>query len=71
MAGRKPMSVRISAHDRAGPGGNTANDAVQVAHPFKAAGGCQVNARHFFEGQIWARKQNAHMKWAFAISGLR
>ncbi len=36
----KPMSVRISAHDWA-PGGNTADDAVQMAHWFKAAG-CDV-----------------------------
>ena len=33
----KPMSVRISAHDWA-PGGNTADDAVQIARFFKAAG---------------------------------
>ena len=32
-----PMSVRISAHDWA-PGGNTDDDAVQIAHLFKAAG---------------------------------
>ena len=32
-----PMSVRISAHDWA-PGGNTADDAVQIARLFKAAG---------------------------------
>ena len=32
-----PMSVRISAHDWA-PGGNTADDAVAMAHLFKAAG---------------------------------
>jgi len=36
----KPMSVRISAHDWA-PGGNTADDAVQMARWFKAAG-CDV-----------------------------
>ncbi len=35
-----PMSVRISAHDWA-PGGNTDDDAVQIAHLFKAAG-CDV-----------------------------
>jgi len=35
-AGR-PMSVRISAHDWA-PGGNTADDAVEIARLFKAAG---------------------------------
>ena len=33
----RPMSVRISAHDWA-PGGNTADDAVQMARLFKAAG---------------------------------
>ena len=32
-----PMSVRISAHDWA-PGGNTADDAVQIARLFQAAG---------------------------------
>ena len=36
----KPMSVRLSAHDWA-PGGNTADDAVQMARWFKAAG-CDV-----------------------------
>ncbi len=35
-----PMSVRISAHDWA-PGGNTDDDAVQIARLFKAAG-CDV-----------------------------
>jgi anthraniloyl-CoA monooxygenase len=34
---RLPMSVRISAHDWA-PGGNTADDAVEIARLFKAAG---------------------------------
>jgi anthraniloyl-CoA monooxygenase len=33
----KPMSVRISAHDWA-PGGNTADDAVEIARFFKDAG---------------------------------
>ena len=33
---RLPMSVRISAHDWA-PGGNTADDAVEIARLFKAA----------------------------------
>jgi anthraniloyl-CoA monooxygenase len=33
----KPMSVRISAHDWV-PGGNTDDDAVQIAHMFKEAG---------------------------------
>jgi len=33
----KPMSVRISAHDWA-PGGNTDDDAVEIARLFKAAG---------------------------------
>ncbi|MDP3253145.1 MAG: bifunctional salicylyl-CoA 5-hydroxylase/oxidoreductase [Hydrogenophaga sp.] len=36
----KPFSVRISAHDWA-PGGNTPDDAVQIARLFKAAG-CDV-----------------------------
>ena len=35
--GDKPMSVRISAHDWA-PGGNTPDDAVEIARQFKAAG---------------------------------
>ena len=33
----RPMSVRISAHDWA-PGGNTPDDAVEIARQFKAAG---------------------------------
>jgi len=33
----KPMSVRISAHDWA-PGGNTPDDAVEIARQYKAAG---------------------------------
>ncbi len=33
----KPMSVRISAHDWV-PGGNTSDEAVEIAHLFKAAG---------------------------------
>ncbi|HTT37053.1 MAG TPA: bifunctional salicylyl-CoA 5-hydroxylase/oxidoreductase [Burkholderiales bacterium] len=33
----KPMSVRISAHDWA-PGGNTPDDAVEIARQFQAAG---------------------------------
>jgi anthraniloyl-CoA monooxygenase len=33
----KPMSVRISAHDWA-PGGNTHDDAIEIARQFKAAG---------------------------------
>jgi anthraniloyl-CoA monooxygenase len=33
----KPMSVRISAHDWA-PGGNTGDDAIEIARLFKAAG---------------------------------
>jgi anthraniloyl-CoA monooxygenase len=33
----KPMSVRISAHDWV-PGGNTADDAITIAHLFKNAG---------------------------------
>ncbi len=36
----RPMSVRISAHDWA-PGGNTPDDAVEIARMFKAAG-CDV-----------------------------
>jgi anthraniloyl-CoA monooxygenase len=38
----KPMSVRISAHDWA-PGGNTADDAVQIAKLFKAAGADMID----------------------------
>ncbi|HEX4885158.1 MAG TPA: bifunctional salicylyl-CoA 5-hydroxylase/oxidoreductase [Casimicrobiaceae bacterium] len=34
---QRPMSVRISAHDWA-PGGNTPDDAVEIARLFKAAG---------------------------------
>ncbi|HEY6894897.1 MAG TPA: bifunctional salicylyl-CoA 5-hydroxylase/oxidoreductase, partial [Rhodanobacteraceae bacterium] len=34
---RRPMSVRISAHDWA-PGGNTPDDAVEIARLFKGAG---------------------------------
>ena len=37
---QRPMSVRISAHDWA-PGGNTPDDAVEIARLFKAAG-CDV-----------------------------
>ncbi|MBU2286334.1 MAG: tRNA-dihydrouridine synthase, partial [Gammaproteobacteria bacterium] len=33
----RPMSVRISAHDWA-PGGNTADDAIEIARAFKDAG---------------------------------
>jgi anthraniloyl-CoA monooxygenase len=33
----RPISVRISAHDWA-PGGNTPDDAIQIARQFKAAG---------------------------------
>jgi anthraniloyl-CoA monooxygenase len=35
--GARPMSVRISAHDWA-PGGNTGDDAVEIARRFKGAG---------------------------------
>jgi anthraniloyl-CoA monooxygenase len=38
----KPMSVRISAHDWA-PGGNTDDDAVVIAHAFKAAGADMID----------------------------
>jgi anthraniloyl-CoA monooxygenase len=38
----KPMSVRISAHDWA-PGGNTPDDAVQIAGMFKAAGADMID----------------------------
>jgi anthraniloyl-CoA monooxygenase len=34
----KPMSVRISAHDWLGEKGNTADDAVEIARAFNAAG---------------------------------
>lgn len=39
---QKPISVRISAHDWA-PGGNTAEDAVVIAHLFKAAGADMID----------------------------
>ncbi|MCC6473743.1 MAG: bifunctional salicylyl-CoA 5-hydroxylase/oxidoreductase [Burkholderiales bacterium] len=39
---RKPMSVRISAHDWA-PGGNTGEDAVIIAQRFKAAGADMID----------------------------
>jgi anthraniloyl-CoA monooxygenase len=38
----KPMSVRISAHDWA-PGGNTPDDAVEIARLFKAAGADMID----------------------------
>ncbi len=38
----KPMSVRISAHDWA-PGGNTADDAVEIARLFKDAGADMID----------------------------
>jgi anthraniloyl-CoA monooxygenase len=38
----RPMSVRISAHDWA-PGGNTADDAVEIARMFKAAGADMID----------------------------
>jgi anthraniloyl-CoA monooxygenase len=38
----KPMSVRISAHDWT-PGGNTPDDAVQIAGMFKAAGADMID----------------------------
>lgn len=38
----KPMTVRISAHDWA-PGGNTAEDAVEIARAFKAAGADMID----------------------------
>ena len=38
----KPMSVRISAHDWA-PGGNTPDDAVEIARQFKAAGADMID----------------------------
>ncbi len=38
----KPMSVRISAHDWA-PGGNTADDAIEMAKLFKAAGADMID----------------------------
>jgi len=39
----KPMSVRISAHDWA-PGGNTPDDAVEIARLFKDAGADMIDA---------------------------
>jgi anthraniloyl-CoA monooxygenase len=38
----RPMSVRISAHDWA-PGGNTPDDAVEIARQFKAAGADMID----------------------------
>jgi anthraniloyl-CoA monooxygenase len=38
----RPMSVRISAHDWA-PGGNTPDDAVEIARMFKAAGADMID----------------------------
>jgi anthraniloyl-CoA monooxygenase len=40
--GGRPMSVRISAHDWA-PGGNTPDDAVEIARLFKAAGADMID----------------------------
>ncbi|HUQ26941.1 MAG TPA: bifunctional salicylyl-CoA 5-hydroxylase/oxidoreductase [Usitatibacter sp.] len=40
--GERPMSVRISAHDWA-PGGNTADDAVEIARFFKEAGADMID----------------------------
>ena len=39
----RPMSVRISAHDWA-PGGNTADDAVEIARAFARAGADLIDA---------------------------
>ncbi|MEZ4398808.1 MAG: bifunctional salicylyl-CoA 5-hydroxylase/oxidoreductase [Kofleriaceae bacterium] len=44
----KPMSVRLSAHDWA-PGGNTGDDAVEIARRFRAAG---VDVIHVSSGQV-------------------
>jgi anthraniloyl-CoA monooxygenase len=44
----RPMSVRISAHDWA-PGGNTGDDAVEIARRFQAAG---VDLVHVSSGQV-------------------
>ena len=41
--GHKPISVRISAHDWA-PGGNTAEDAVEIARAFALAGADLIDA---------------------------
>jgi anthraniloyl-CoA monooxygenase len=38
----RPMSVRISAHDWA-PGGNTPDDAIEIARQFKAAGADMID----------------------------
>jgi anthraniloyl-CoA monooxygenase len=45
----KPMSVRLSCHDWA-PGGNTADDAVEMAKAFKAAGADIIDCS---SGQVW------------------
>ena len=44
----RPMSVRLSAHDWA-PGGNTGDDAVEIARRFQAAG---VDIIHASSGQV-------------------
>ena len=44
----RPMSVRLSAHDWA-PGGNTGDDAVEIARRFQAAG---VDLVHVSSGQV-------------------
>jgi anthraniloyl-CoA monooxygenase len=44
----RPMSVRLSAHDWA-PGGNTADDAVEIARRFQAAG---LDIVHVSAGQV-------------------
>lgn len=49
----KPMSVRISAHDWA-EGGNTADDAVQLARLFKAAGADVIDVS---AGQVVKREK--------------
>ncbi|AWI74452.1 oxidoreductase [Parazoarcus communis] len=45
----KPMSVRLSCHDWF-PGGNTADEAVEIARLFKAAGADIIDCS---SGQVW------------------
>ena len=45
----KPMSVRLSCHDWF-PGGNTADDAVEIARRFKDAGADIIDCS---SGQVW------------------
>ena len=49
----RPMSVRISAHDWV-PGGNTPDDAVEIARAFKAAGADLIDVS---SGQVSKQQQ--------------